>query len=158
MKRINQAVALIMLSFSGFVIFQASRLRYYSSLGPGPGFFPLWLGIVMAVLGVLWLVQVSRADDTPVPSGFWPSRIGALRVGAVVLSLVVVIFTLDLAGFRLVMFAMLAFLLYALGRQNLFVTLIVALLGSFGFYYVLTAWLGAELPSASLEILANLGL
>lgn len=158
MKRVYQVSSLAFFAFAGVIALESSRLRYYSVLGPGPGFFPLWLSGVMAVLTGLWLLQVSLERDEPVPAGFWPSRLGALRVGAVVLSLLVMIFAMDRVGFRLSMFVVLAFLLYALGRQKVVTTLIISLLGSFGFYYALTSWLGGTLPRATIDILANLGL
>ncbi len=158
MKRVNQIVAALFLCFAGFEIFQASKLRYYSTLGPGPGFFPLWLGILFAILTVLWLVQVSRSGEVELPKDFFPARDSALRVAAVLLALALVTFTLDLIGFRLIMLVMLGFLLTALGRQNLLVTVVIAVLGSFGLHYALTTWLGMSLPNASIEFLTRLGL
>lgn len=158
MKRIYQVSTLVFFVFAGVIALESSRLRYYSVLGPGPGFFPLWLTGIMAMLTLLWLLQVSYEPDAPVPADFWPDRSGALRVIAVALSILFMVFTMDLLGFRLAMFAMLAFLLYALGRQKLAITAVISLLGSFGFYYALTTWLGGSLPKATLEILANLGL
>ncbi len=158
MKRVNQAAALSFVAFGGLILWESSKLRYYSTLGPGPGFFPLWLGGVLAFLGVLWLVQVSAGPAEAVPDGFWPKRRGALRVLAVVLSLVFMTFSMDPLGFRISMFLVLAFLLYALGRQNVLVTAVVSFLGSFGFYYALTAWLGGSLPTAGLDLLASAGL
>ena len=158
MKRVNQAAALTFVAFGGLIVWESSKLRYYSTLGPGPGFFPIWLGGVMALLGVLWLVQISAGPSEEVPAGFWPDRRGALRVLAVALSLVFMTLAMGPLGFRLSMFLVLAFLLYALGRQSVLVTAVVSFLGSFGFYYALTAWLGGSLPTAGLELLASVGL
>ena len=34
---------------------------YWTPLGPGPGFFPRWLGGILLVGGLLWLAQLLRA-------------------------------------------------------------------------------------------------
>jgi len=39
------------------------------------------------------------------------------------------------------------FLLCTLGRQNLIVTVVVALAGSFGVYYLFVRWLAVPLPA-----------
>jgi hypothetical protein len=154
----NTVVAGVFIALGFLMAFDASRMRYYSSLGPGPGFFPLWLGGALTLVSFLWLVQVRRAPAQPEISNLWPGRSGMLRIAGVLGSLAFVAFTIDLIGFRLSMFAMLGFLLLTLGRQRRLVALAVAVAGSFGAYYVFSTWLGVSLPNATLEWLAGLGL
>jgi len=59
MQRIHQAAALFFLAFSAFVVWESWNLEYYTHLGPGAGFFPLWLGVIMGGLSLIWLIQVS---------------------------------------------------------------------------------------------------
>jgi putative tricarboxylic transport membrane protein len=40
-----------------YIIVVASRWEYMGQDGPGPGFFPLWYGIVMAVLSLMLMVS-----------------------------------------------------------------------------------------------------
>ena len=73
MQRIHQAAALFFLAFSAFVVWESWNLEYYTQLGPGAGFFPLWLGVIMGGLSLIWLVQVSGRKGRPggrrLPSG-----------------------------------------------------------------------------------------
>jgi hypothetical protein len=154
----NTVVAGVFIALGLLMAFDASRMRYYSSLGPGPGFFPLWLGGALALVSFLWLVQVRRAPAQPGIANVWPGRGGMLRIAGVLGSLAFVAITIDLIGFRLSMFAMLGFLLLTLGHQRRLVALAVAVAGSFGAYYVFSTWLGVSLPNATLEWLAALGL
>ncbi len=39
----------VLAAFGIYVIWVAAKLPYVSDVGPGPGFFPLWLGIGMVV-------------------------------------------------------------------------------------------------------------
>ncbi len=158
MRTINRVVAGAFVGVGLLAMLEASRLRYYSSLGPGPGFFPLWLGGLLALLALFWAVRLRTEAPAGVPADFWPDRLGALRVGAVLISLGMMAGLIEVIGFRLAMFAMLAFLLLALGRQHPLLTLLIALAGSFGLHFVFTSWLGASLPAATLPPLADLGL
>ncbi|HZP96660.1 MAG TPA: tripartite tricarboxylate transporter TctB family protein [Candidatus Limnocylindria bacterium] len=157
-RALNTVVAGIFIVLGLAAAFEATKMRYYSSLGPGPGFFPLWLGGALALFSFLWLVQIRLASSADGTSGLRPGRAGALRIAAVLGSLAFVAFTIELIGFRLAMFAMLGFVLLTLGRQRLLVTLVVAAAGSFGAYYVMGGWLGVSLPNATLPWLADLGL
>ena len=52
------------------VAFGAGALRqyaYWGANGPGPAFLPFWLGVVMAVLATLLLVQAWRSADPGAP-------------------------------------------------------------------------------------------
>ena len=42
-------------------IVQASKLSYWGEFAPGSGFLPLWLGIALVALVVIFLVQSFRA-------------------------------------------------------------------------------------------------
>lgn len=157
-KTLNTVVACLFIALGLSAAFEATKMRYYSSLGPGPGFFPLWLGGALAVVSLAWLVRVRTASSLSGASSMWPGRGGALRIAGVLGSLAFLGFTVEIIGFRLAMFAMLAFLLLTLGRQPLIVTLLVAAAGSFGAFFVLGGWLGVTLPNATLPWLADLGL
>ncbi len=52
MQRIHQGAALFFLAFSAFVVWESWNLEYYTHLGPGAGFFPLWLGVIMGGLSL----------------------------------------------------------------------------------------------------------
>lgn len=158
MRTVNTAVAGIFIVLGLAMAFEASKMRYYSSLGPGPGFFPLWLAGGLAAVSLLWLLRIRLAASLEGTSDLWPDGDGALRISAVLGSLAFVSLTMELIGFRLAMLAMLGFLLLTLGRQRLPITLAVAGVGSFGAYFVLSGWLGVALPNATLPWLADLGL
>ena len=142
---------------SAAVIWGALNLEYYTKLGPGAGFFPFWLGVAMAVLSLAWLVQVcaaKRAEDAP----FLPDRAGIARIAAIVGSLTVAAALMNLLGYQVVMFLLLAFLLLVLGRQPVWLTAIVALAGSAGVYRIFVAYLDVPLPAATVALLTKLGL
>ncbi len=146
MKRPYQITSAILLGLSAFLAWEALKLRYYTRLGPGPGFFPLWLAIFLAVLAAAMFWQATFRKPETMPDGFCADRRGYLRIGAVLGALVWVIALMDSLGFCLVMLGFYVFLLLVLGRQHPVVTGIVALAGSFGVYYVFVHWLAVSLP------------
>lgn len=158
MTRIHQLSGLAILLFSGWVMWQARTLDYYTGLGPGPGFFPFWLGMIMAALSLAWLIQVSREGVQAVTEGFFPGRVGLMRMISIVVAMTLFGFLVDTIGFQLMMFAFLLFLLTALGRQNIFVTLAICIVGSFGLFSLFNNYMDAQLPVSSIAFLKNLGL
>ncbi len=161
MRRINLTAGLLFLAFAVVVMCGAWALEYYSPLGPGPGFFPFWLGGLLALLSAIWLGQTFvawRKREGVEGAPFLPGGRGLVRVVAIIGSLVVLVAVMGPLGFKLTMFAFLLFLLVALGRVNVGLTLAVAIVGSFGVNYVFKTWLDVQLPSASIAWLAGLGL
>ncbi len=157
-RRACQMVSLFILALALFVVQSALGMKYYTAMGPGPGFIPLWIGAVLAVLSVVWFIQVSRGPALPTPEGFVPDRGGVLRVVAVLASLALFPAIAEQVGFRVTMLGFLLFLFAVLGRQKLLVTLALSLIGSFGQYFLFHDLLGLHLPKATVDILQNLGL
>ena len=158
MQRIHQGAALGFEAVAGYVVWEAWQMNYYTDLGPGPGFFPFWLGLLLGGLGLLWLAQVSRSAGRPPDGAFFAERSSAGRVGLIVAALVAVGSFMPLLGFQIVMFVFLVVLLRVLGRQARWMTVLIALAGSAGVYHVFVRYLGVPLPAAALGVLARLGL
>jgi putative tricarboxylic transport membrane protein len=157
-QRIHQIAALCFLVFSTLVVWESVDLEYYSELGPGPGFFPFWLGIGLGVLSIVWIVQVSGRSGRPKDGAFLPREGGIMRIGSSLAALVVLAGLMNRLGFQLTMFSFLVFLMMVLGRQRFWVTLIIALLGSVGVYHLFGKYLDVSLPVSSMAILTHLGL
>lgn len=153
MKRTYQITGAVFLVFSAFVAYESwVGLRFYTSLGPGPGFFPFWLSIIQGGLGATMIYHATFTRSDPMAPDFFASRKGYLKDVAIILALVASIFFMDKLGFRLTMLAFYLFLLFALGRVNLIATVLVALAGSFGVYHVFVQWLKVPLPIGNFGI------
>lgn len=146
MKRPYQITGVVLMFAAAFLLRESLRLRYYSPLGPGPGFFPLWLSVLLAILGAAMLWRATFGAPEAMPADFYADRRGYLRIAAVVGALLAIILLIEPLGFRLVMLGFYLFILTALGRQHPLVTGIIALAGSFGVYYIFARWLATPLP------------
>ncbi len=146
MKRPNQIAGAVLILVAAVVARESLSIEYLTEIGPGPGFFPLWLSVLLGLSGAAILVQATFKPMGPMPEDFVPSGIGFLRIGAIVLALAAVVVLMEPLGFRLTMLGFQFFLLLALGRQSLPVTVLVSLAGSFGVYEVFVNHLDLPLP------------
>ncbi|MGI5834925.1 MAG: tripartite tricarboxylate transporter TctB family protein [Chloroflexota bacterium] len=158
MRRVYQATAVVFILFSLFVLLEARTMNYMTRIGPGAGFFPMWLALLLGGLSLAWLVQVSVRPVEAMAPDFVPDKAGILRILQIVGALILFTMLVGQIGFQLTTFVFLLFLLYALGHQRPLVVLTISILGSFGVYYVFYNWLGVVLPPASIDWLQNLGL
>jgi putative tricarboxylic transport membrane protein len=157
MTRVHQAFCLIIIAFTTWVMVEAFNLNYYTSLGPGPGFFPFWLALFMCGLTVAWFVQLWLHPLAGKAREFVPSGAACTRIAALIISTAVFGLLVEPLGFSITMFFFLLFLLVALGRQSAVVTSTVSIIGSFGLYYLFTQYLNVHLPESPIEFLRNLG-
>jgi putative tricarboxylic transport membrane protein len=141
----------------------------YWKAGPGPGFFPLWLGVLLAGLAAIWLGQLFRPvtvtataesnSDTEVESTSERERTGGARQTLMTfLGLVALVLLLDPLGYQL---AMTLFVLYAMlivSRCKPIISVVVAVIAGFGVYALFANVLQVYLPTATLGFLAQLGL
>ena len=117
------------------------------ALGPGPGFFPFWLGLIGAVLSLVLLVHSWRGRAIGEGAeGLWPDRAGALRAVALLGGLALSALLLEPAGFRVTAFVVTAALLVALGVRRPVVIAAFALVAGFGLFHVFYHWLKVPLP------------
>lgn len=152
MRRRHQITGFVCLVLAAFVAHESVKLKLYTPLGPGPGFFPLWLAVGFGALAVTLLVQTTLAPAPPPAEPLLGGRAAVLRLGAVLTALAGTALLLEPLGFRLTTLAAYLFLLRALGRPRLSVMLVIALAGSFGVYHVFVNLLHVALPVGRLGI------
>jgi len=137
MSRVNNIVWGALLAFGAFVIHESLKHQYYGSdFGPGPGFFSFWLGILLMLLSLAQMVIIWRRPAESLPAGFIPGREGVKRMLSIMAALAVSLFLMDILGFSLTIMGFCIFLLRRLGRQPWWLTLVLAVVASFGTSYL----------------------
>jgi putative tricarboxylic transport membrane protein len=128
--------------------FSAGALRqyaYWGPNGPGPAFLPFWLGVVMALLALLLLVDALRASD---PGTAWlPSGEGLRRLLLVLAASIAYVALLDVIGMVLATVLFLIVLMRFLDRCAWPLTLAVALATAAFIDLVFARWLRVPLPT-----------
>lgn len=147
-----QVTGVALLLVAAVVAREGVELRYWTPLGPGAGFFPLWLAGLLAVLA-LGLIAQARFGTPVAAEGAEPLTLpAALRVGGVVAALAAVAAVIETLGFRLTMLPFLFGLLVLLGGQRPLPALGLALLGAFGTHALFGRLLGVPLPAGPFGI------
>ena len=141
-----QAAAVAFAALFAFFAYESFQLSLTDALGPGPGFFPFWLGVLGALLALLLLVRLRLRKAEAGTDAISFDRAGVRDVLLVLAGLTAASAVLELAGFRLAMFALLAYLLLVLGARRRLAIALFAAAGSFGVYHVFFDLLRVPLP------------
>jgi len=152
LKRPYQITVIVLMGVAGYVLHGALQMRYYTSLGPGPGFFPLWLALLLGGLALAMGYQATFRASDPMAEDFLASPKGYARDGAVIVALVWTIVGMERLGFIVTMSVFFFFLLSTLGRQRLYVTVLITIAGGVGTHYVFYELLDIPLPGGILPV------
>jgi putative tricarboxylic transport membrane protein len=157
MRQAERLVAALCILLGCGIIWQAWGMEYFTELGPGPGFFPLWLGLILTGLSGAWLLSALRRARSEADQRFFPEWHGLRRILFVMGALIAVGLAMEFLGFQVAMFLFVAAVLTALGWRGWGLTAILSAALSFGVYHTFTRWLDVTLPQASIEILRRWG-
>jgi putative tricarboxylic transport membrane protein len=133
-------------AFGIYVISVAMKLPYVAEVGPGPGFFPLWLGIGMVIFSTCVVFVAPTAAPQPAASETPPHNVG--RAMAAWLALMVSIALYSRIGFGLSFVLLTVFLILALDRRPALLAIGVGVGLALAFYLIFTVALNVSLPVA----------
>jgi hypothetical protein len=118
---------------------------------PGSGYIFFWIGIIMAGLSILVLVQAVRlGPKAGAMKALW-SGIRWPQLISVLLSLFLYGLFFNFLGFILSSFLLLLFLFKAVEPQKWSVALLGAVLSALVAYLVFQVWLGSTFPAGLME-------
>ena len=133
-------------AFGIYVVYGGSKLSYVSDVGPGPGFFPFWIGIGFLLLGayqmVLSYASARRHADHIVP--IW-SGSGRAVGGWLGLALAIALFRW--IGFALGFVLLTIFLIVVLHRRPVGLAFAIGAGLALAFYLLFEIALGVSLPA-----------
>jgi len=141
----NLISAACLAAFGLYVISVAAKLPYVSEVGPGPGFFPLWLGIgLMIFASYLMLSSVlALKKESPSDSSSWQAS-GRALAGWFALMVAIALF--GWIGFSLSFVFLTMFLIVALDRRSLLLSAGVAIGLAVAFHFLFVMALDVSLP------------
>jgi hypothetical protein len=151
MRGLEKIACLIWLGVGGF--FSVGSIKYgVGSLSePGPGFFPLFTGLVLSIAAIGHLAQLSRKPSIRTPEGTLWAEARWGRGVAVVVGLILYAFTVNFLGYIIATFLLMLvfFSLYDWKRWR------VAFIVSFSVitvtYIVFCVWLKVQFPAGLLS-------
>ena len=148
-KRLDKSevmTALLLIALGTYVAAAAAQWPYLSKDGPGPGFFPLWTGILIIALAVVQaVISFFQAVRPDAPKAVHWKGSGRVLVGWA--GLMVSIALLEWAGFIASFLLLCLFLVMGVFRRSFFAAMAVVLGGSIGFWAVFAKLLEVRLPA-----------
>ena len=98
-----------------------------ATFGPGAGFLPFWLGVLLAVLATIlfvsaWRRQATEKDSAPV----FPGKQALFAIASVLVGLAGYIFLIEVLGYLVDTFLFVVFLVKVVEREKWPLTLMVA--------------------------------
>ncbi|WP_199435417.1 tripartite tricarboxylate transporter TctB family protein [Qaidamihabitans albus] len=137
----NRLVGVVCLLSGAAVILHSTALSLGSWAEPGPGMWPLVIGVALVVASVATLTR--RLEDTE-QERFCPR---SLLVVPALLSLYVFIWAFSLFGLTLPGFLLAFFWLNVLGRQGRWISVALAAVATAVFYVLFVPVLGVPFPA-----------
>jgi len=165
MKRINLLFGYILLAFFLFMAYTArTTLTYWtegSTIGPGSGFFPFWISMILSALTLYWLIQITIRPGEEMPKDFIPPRHEGMLLLLVFMDLVLFAAIVDYTGFPVAMFIFLMVMVATLGERTLRnMICYVIFSGAITAFFVIVfgQWLEVAFPKTQIGIFKAMGL
>ena len=125
------------------VIFFARQLPYASDYGPGPGFLPLWIGVVLVLCSLVVTVQEVRAANAGEPF-FQPRTRMAVKVLAVIAGAFLLF---PFLGFSVGFGLFIPTTMRLMGKHRWVTCGVAAVVTTVGIHYLFGQWLDIPLPT-----------
>lgn len=153
MKKSDQWSGLFLLILAIFMCWGSLGLPYGNIHNPGPGFFPLWLGVILALMSIGLFVTITLQKETARNvRDILAEEIRWKEVLLVIIGLVLYGVLIDYIGYLLVTFLLMALLLRSVEPQPWTAVVGWALGGTLGSYLVFEVWMKLRLPRGILGI------
>ena len=154
MRRANQITGIVCLAMAVYIIRVASKMTYTVEYSPGSGFFPLWLGILFAVLSAALFLQATfpskRKGRKEEP--FLPEKEGMKRTLLFFVAFVLCVALMGKLGFLITSFFFTLVFLVVVEKYGWVKGLITSFCMAVGLYLLFKMALQVPLPKGLLGI------
>ena len=153
MKKGDRVFSIICMGLSLWLVLESQKFQYLSKFGPGPGFLPFWLGIILGLIALFAFANTfsgkreHEGDEPRLPG--WRS-LG--RVGLIMLIMAGFALFVNTLGFVLTVFLFVATLLFVLEGVGLLKSLFYGAMFSACIFLIFLYWMELDLPKGLLGI------
>lgn len=153
---VDAVVAALLVMIGVVVVFEAWRLGAgWASDGPGAGYFPFYIGIIICVsgLGIIYQALFSKARDT----GAFVDREQLGRVLSMLLPAFVYVLAITFLGLYVASAIYIALFMVVLGKYPVLKSVLVAVIVNSLFFMMFEVWFKVPLFKGALDPLRFLG-
>ena len=154
--KVDAVVAAILVVIASVVMYEARRLGAgWTSDGPGAGYFPFYIGVIIFVsgLGILYQSLFGKARDTD----SFVNRVQLSRVLSVLLPATVYVLGINFLGMYVASAIYIALFMVVLGKYPALKSVIVSVAVVALFFMMFEVWFKVPLYKGSLDPLHFLG-
>jgi magnesium-transporting ATPase (P-type) len=153
---VDTVVAAILFVFGAVVVFEARRLGAgWTSDGPGAGYFPFYIGLIICIsaLGVAWQARSAKTRDEDA----FVDREQMGRVLSVLLPALIYVFAIWIVGIYVASALYIALFMIILGKYPPIKSVVLAIIVNAVFFMMFEVWFKVPLYKGLLEPLSFLG-
>jgi Tripartite tricarboxylate transporter TctB family len=153
---VDAVVAAILLIIGAVVVVEARRLGSgWMSDGPGAGYFPFYIGVILCVssLGILAQSLLKKSRDT----GTFVDRVQLNRVWSVLWPSVVYVFGINFLGMYVASAIYITLFMLVLGKYKPVKSVLLGVIVSAVFFLMFEVWFKVPLFKGTLDPLRFLG-
>ncbi len=146
MKKADWITGIVLLVLAGYVIYEAWLMPPSGTFGPGSGFFPFWLGIILAGLSLILMTGAALRPKDPNEASPFPARQAFFAVIKVLGGLVIFTVLMETLGFILNTLVFVTYLMKIVQKERWWMTFLIAVATTACLYIVFQVLLGITLP------------
>jgi putative tricarboxylic transport membrane protein len=146
MKKADLITGVVLLVLAGYVIYEAWMMPPSGTFGPGSGFFPYWLGIILAGLSLILVIGAAVRPKDPKDVSPFPARQALFSVAKVLGGLILFTLLMETMGFIVNTLLFVTYLMKVVQRERWWLTLLIAVATTACLYIVFQILLGITLP------------
>jgi len=153
---VDTVVAAILFVFGAVVVVEARRLGAgWTSDGPGSGYFPFYIGLIVCIsaLGVIWQARAAKTRD----EGVFVNRAQLGRVLSVLVPAAIYVLGIWLVGVYVASAIYIALFMIVLGKYPTVKSVVLAVIVNVVFFMMFEVWFKVPLYKGILDPLHFLG-
>ena len=153
---VDAVVAAVLFAVGAVVVVQARALGAgWTSDGPGSGYFPFYIGLILCIAsaGILYQAVASKKRDT----GAFVDREQFVRVLSVFVPAIFFVVAITFVGIYIASAVYIAVFMVVLGKYPAWKAALIGVLVSAAFFAMFEVWFKVPLFKGSLDPLAFLG-
>jgi putative tricarboxylic transport membrane protein len=125
------------------VVFFSRQLPYMSEYGPGPGFFPLWIGLGIVGCAIVVNINILKKQDR---TGVFFKPLTKLGVKVLILMIIAFLF-FPLLGFSVGLGLFVGVTMRVMGKHRWISCGITAVVTAISIHFIFGHWLSIPLPT-----------